>query len=125
VAEADPVTFTWDQEFALPGGQEATATGGGLLVRFTDVLEDSRCPMEVECFWTGQARIAIQVQPAGHEPTSTEFNTNPAPGQNVQTVRVGEYTIHLRSLDPYPRTIDEAMALEDYTATLSVQKAAG
>lgn len=125
VAEADPVAFTWDQEFALPGGQEATATGGRLRVRFTDVLEDSRCPTEVECFWTGQARIAIQVQPAGSEPTTTEFNTNPAPGQNVQTARVGEFTIHLRSLDPYPRTIDESIALEDYTATLSVQKAAG
>jgi hypothetical protein len=125
VAEADPVAFTWDQAFALPGGREATAPGGDLLVRFTDVLEDSRCPTEVECFWTGQARIAIQVQPAGREPTTTEFNTNPAPGQNVQTARVGEYTVSLRSLDPYPRVIDESISLEDYTATLSVTKAAG
>jgi hypothetical protein len=124
VAEADPVAFTLNEAFRLPGGMEAATTGDDLRLRFTDVLEDSRCPTEVECFWTGQARIAIQVQPAGREPTTTEFNTNPAPGQTILTARAGEYTITLQQLDPYPRTIDESPVLEDYTATLSVQKAA-
>lgn len=125
VAEAGPVTFTLNDAFPLRGGQEAATRDQDLRVRFTDVLEDSRCPTEVECVWTGQARIEIEVQPAGSDPTTTEFNTNPAPGQNVQTARVGEYTIRLESLDPYPRTTHESPALEDYTATLSVQKAAG
>jgi hypothetical protein len=124
-AEADPVGFTLNEAFTLRGGQEAATSDENLRLRFTDVLEDSRCPKQVECFWTGQARMAILVRPAGREPTTTEFNTNPAPGQNIQTARVGEYTINLQSLDPYPQTIDESTALEDYTATLLVQKAAG
>ena len=53
-----------------------------------------------------------------------DFNTNPAPGQNVQTVEVDDYTISLKSLDPYPRTPDESIALEEYSATMSVQKGA-
>ena len=124
-AEADPVEFPLGQEFRLSGGQEATISGENLRLRFTDVLEDSRCPTEVECFWTGQARIALAVVPAGHQPATVNFNTNPAPGQNVQTVEVDGYTVELKSLDPYPRTPDDGITLQDYTATLLVRKLAG
>ena len=121
-ADADPVEFTLGKEFTLGGGQEAVLSGEDLRVRFTDVLEDSRCPTEVECFWTGQARIAVAVQPAGRPSATADFNTNPAPGQNVQTVRVEDYTLRLTSLDPYPRTPDDPIAFEDYRATLLVQR---
>lgn len=124
-AEADPVEFALGQEFPLSGGQEATISGENLRLRFTDVLEDSRCPTEVECFWTGQARIAVAVEPVGRAATTVDFNTNPAPGQNVQTVDVDDYTVALKSLDPYPRTPDDRIALADYKATLLVRKPAG
>jgi hypothetical protein len=123
-AAADPVGFNLDQAFSLRGGQEAATNDGTLRIRFDEVLEDSRCPTEVECFWTGQARIAILVEPTGRERTTAEFNTNPAPGQNVMKVRVGEYMVELWSLDPYPRTPDERRPLADYSATLLVRNAA-
>ncbi len=86
-ADADPDEFMLGQEFVLGGGQEAAFSGNDLSVRFSELLEDSRCPTEVECFWTGQARIAVIVQPTGRPSTTAYFNTNPAPGENVQTVR--------------------------------------
>ncbi|RDH75813.1 hypothetical protein DVS77_25375 [Mycolicibacterium moriokaense] len=119
-AGAEPVEFAVGQEFSLRGGQEATITGEDLRLRFTDVLEDSRCPTQVECFWTGQARIAVQVEPTGAVPTTVEFNTNPAPGQKVLTADVADHTVSLKSLDPYPRTPDDAIAFQDYRATLVV-----
>lgn len=121
-ADADPVDFQLGREFSLGGGQEAVFSGEDLRVRFTEVLEDSRCPTEVECFWTGQARIAVTVQPTGRASTTADFNTNPAPGQNVQTVRVNDYAIRLQSLDPYPRTPDDPISFEDYRATLLVER---
>ena len=121
-AGANPVEFTLGQEFTIGGGQEAVFGGEDLRVRFTDVLEDSRCPTAVECFWTGQARIAIAVQAAGRASATADFNTNPAPGQNVETVHVDDYTIGLKSLDPYPRTPDDPISFEDYRATLLVQR---
>jgi hypothetical protein len=93
-----------------------------LRVRFSEVLEDSRCPTEVECFWTGQARIAVLIEPAGRPATTADFNTNPAPGQNAQIVRADDYTVELKSLDPYPRTPDQPISFEDYRATLLVQR---
>ncbi len=121
-AAADPVDFTLGKEFTLGGGQEAASSADNLHVRFTEVLEDSRCPTAVECFWTGQARIAVEVQPGGQPSTTAEFNTNPAPGQTAQTARVDDYTISLKSLEPCPRTPDAPIAVGDYRATLLLRR---
>lgn len=121
-AQADPVQFLSGQDVTLGGGQDAVLTGENLHLRFTDVLEDSRCPTQVSCFWTGQARITVDVRPGGSPSSTVEFNTNPAPGQNVQTIAVDGYTVNLKSLEPYPRASGEPIAFEDYRATLSVRK---
>ncbi len=121
-ANADPLEFTLGEQFTLGGGQEAVSGADDLRVRFTEVLEDSRCPTEVECFWTGQARIALAVDVAGKPSATVDFNTNPAPTENAQSTRVGDYAISLTSLEPYPRTPDDRTAFEDYRATLLVRR---
>jgi hypothetical protein len=121
-AAAKPLEINLNQVFALKGGQEATINGEDLRLRFDEVLEDSRCPKSVECFWTGQARIALLVEPTGRGETTLELNTNPAPGLNDQTARLDEFTITMKSLEPYPQTPDGPIALEDYRATLTVGK---
>jgi len=120
-ARADIPEFTLDTPFALAGGREALIPSEKLRLRFADVLEDSRCPTRVQCFWTGQARIAIAVQPDSTAPTTVEFNTNPAPGQTVNVATVGAYRIALQSLEPYPQTPDDPIRFEDYRATIVVQ----
>jgi hypothetical protein len=121
-ARADVPESNLNEAFTLAGGQEGLIPGEKLRLRFAEVLEDSRCPTQVECFWTGQARIAISVHPDGSGPTTVEFNTNPAPGQTVKVAQVGQYSIELQSLDPYPQTPDDPIAFEDYGAALVVRK---
>jgi hypothetical protein len=121
-ARADVPEFNLNEAFTLAGGQDGLIPSEKLRLRFAEVLEDSRCPTQVECFWTGQARIAIAVHPEGSGWTTVEFNTNPAPGQTVKLVDVGQYSIELQSLDPYPQTPDDPVAFEDYRATLMVRK---
>jgi hypothetical protein len=123
-ARADDVEFHLNEAFSLAGGQDAVITGENLRIRFDEVTEDSRCPARVECVWSGQARIAVVVQAAEDAPKTVAFNTNPAPDQNVQTARVGEYLIKLLSLEPYPQTPEDAIPLERYRATLEVAKGA-
>jgi hypothetical protein len=121
-ARADVPESNLNEAFTLAGGQEGLIPSEKLRLRFTEVLEDSRCPTQVECFWTGQARIAITVHPEGSGSTTVEFNTNPAPGQTVKLADVGQYSIELQSLDPYPQTPDDPIAFDDYRATLMVHK---
>jgi hypothetical protein len=120
-ARADVGEFNFDEPFTLAGGQDGLIASEKLRLGFAEVLEDSRCPTQVECFWTGQARIAISVDPEGSRSTTVEFNTNPAPGQTVKVREVGPYSIELQSLDPYPQTPD-AIAFEDYHATLVARR---
>ena len=117
VASADP---GFDRVFTLGGGQEASVDG--LRVRFADVLEDSRCPASVVCFWSGQARLTVVAQTEDASPTTVEFNTNPAPGQGVSSGRVGAYTVTMLSLEPYPQTPEDVTPLSEYRVTLSVAK---
>jgi hypothetical protein len=120
-ARADVPAFNLNEPFTLAGGQEGLIASEKLRLGFAEVLEDSRCPTQVECFWTGQARIAVSVYPEASSSTKVEFNTNPAPGQTVEVAQVGPYSIELKSLDPYPQTPD-AIAFEDYRATLVVRR---
>ncbi|MFG1931855.1 hypothetical protein ACGFK1_14565 [Mycobacterium sp. NPDC048908] len=122
-ARAEGPGAALNHPFSLGGGQEALIPSDKLRLTFTDVLEDSRCPTQVECFWTGQARIAVSVQPDGAGATNVEFNTNPAPGQTVKEATVGNYRIELQALDPYPRTPDDPIEFADYHATLVVRTA--
>lgn len=116
-AVAAPAEYNLNEMFALGGGQQASIRGENLGLRFTDVLEDSRCPTAVDCVWMGQARIAVEVQPRGTEPTTTEFTVNA--GQATPTANVGRYTIELQALDPYPQT-PEPIAFEEYRVALLV-----
>ncbi|HKP39800.1 hypothetical protein [Mycobacterium sp.] len=122
-ARADTPGFNLNEAFTLGGGQEAVNANENLRLRFDQVLEDSRCPARVACFWTGQARIAVDVQPNGGGPETVTFNTNPAPGQTVNVVAIGGYNIELQSLDPYPQSPEDPIPFEDYRATLLVRKA--
>lgn len=121
-ARADAPEFNLNDPFTLAGGQEGLIANESLRLRFTDVLEDSRCPTQVECFWTGQARISVSVQPESGGSTTVEFNTNPAPGQTAKQADVGQYSIELISLEPYPQTPEQPIPFGDYRASLTVRK---
>lgn len=64
----------------------------------------------------------IQIARSGQEPTTVEFNTNPAPGVNAQSARIDDVSSELKSLDPYPETPESGLALADYRATLLVRE---
>jgi hypothetical protein len=121
-ARADVPEFSLNEPLTLSGGQDGLIPRENLRLRFAEVLEDSRCPTQVECFWTGQARIAIAVQPGDSDSTTVEFNTNPAPGQTVKVADVRQYRIELLSLEPYPQTPEDPIPFEDYRASLIVRK---
>lgn len=110
------------EPFGLSAGEEVMVVGENLRLTFDEVLEDSRCPTEVDCFWAGQARISILVQQGDDPPQVVEFNTNPAPDQLRDAIEILDYTIVLQSLDPNPQHPDPPIQFEDYQATLVVNK---
>lgn len=107
-----------DQPFTITVGQQAQLAETEVDLTFQEVLEDSRCPSNVECAEAGQARILLKVNQLGQTPTMLEMNTNPPLKLDVVTYE--DFQIHLLELDPYPEDIDQHIAMEAYAATLEI-----
>jgi hypothetical protein len=60
---SEPLAMQADagNEFVLSIGQEVHISGEHLSIVFEDVIEDSRCPLDVTCIWEGRASVLVQV----------------------------------------------------------------
>lgn len=105
------------QEFSLSIGQEAIITGEDLRVRFEDVLEDSRCPINVTCIWEGRASCLVRFTYEGvaHPVVLSE----PGLSENAQNV-FDDYTVILH-LKPYPGEV-KSISKTDYRLQLTINK---
>jgi hypothetical protein len=74
---------------------ETADLGDGLVVRPLEVLEDSRCPTDVQCIWAGRVRLRVDVEGLGEREIV-------AGGGAVQTPR-GAFELVLVSPIPLPQ----------------------
>jgi hypothetical protein len=82
------------------------------------VLEDSRCPSNVECAEAGQARILIRVIQTGQAPATYEMNTNPP--LKLDVVTYDDLQIRLLELNPYPEDIVQHIPPGVYEVTFVI-----
>ncbi|CAK8721339.1 hypothetical protein KKHLCK_10585 [Candidatus Electrothrix laxa] len=85
-----------------------------LTIRLTSVLEDSRCPTDMQCAWEGNAEIMLEL--SGGDLETVHLNTGP---QFPSTETYNGYTITLQELKPYP-TEGMSIGESDYIAVLSI-----
>ncbi|MDU9050918.1 MAG: hypothetical protein Q3M30_18875 [Candidatus Electrothrix sp. Rat3] len=85
-----------------------------LTIRFNTVLEDSRCPTDVQCPWEGNAEILLEL--SGGDLATVHLNTG---GMFPRTEVYNGYTITLDDLKPHP-VEGESIAENDYAAVLSI-----
>ncbi|MFD9964077.1 hypothetical protein [Amycolatopsis sp. NPDC058986] len=72
----EPVGVKLDQQFTLRTGQAAALDDKDLVVRFTDLVDDSRCRPGMQCFWAGEAVVAVSIaEPGRGERTTAELHT--------------------------------------------------
>jgi hypothetical protein len=107
------------REFKLRAGRAVTFKKEGLRFRLAGVESDSRCPVNVECVWAGNAEVLIGVGAKGGGGEKTlRLNTN-ASRQGAGEGRYGHYTVKLLGLSPQPRE-GRKIKKGEYTATLLV-----
>lgn len=118
-APAGAVEAGLDAGFTLPVGQEAYFPGENLRIFFQDVLEDSRCPLSVNCIWEGQASYTIRI--SRDEEEYSLVLTEPGLGGRAEAVFM-EYRI-VANLEPYPEA-PGGISPEGYRLRMSVGKLA-
>lgn len=106
-------------------GETATLEGGALEVSMVQVSEDSRCPMNVMCVWTGRAVVGLHVVLDGVD--RGDVNVTLYPGRRPQNASdadatVDRYVISLVDLQPYP-VAGQPQPLDQRVATLRVTPA--
>ena len=113
----NPLDFQLGQSFELPFGDTGNCTCGGLSVAFADVLDDSRCPTSVVCFWEGQARVQLKVQIA--DGLDTVELIRRAGHEELGRDTLDNFVFELLEVSPYPVTTDP-IDKEDYRIELKV-----
>ncbi len=105
------------QSFELRVGESASLGDELLVIGFTAVTSDSRCPIDVVCVWAGEATLRLTLRRLPHAAEVVEVTTPGTPEASYHG-----YTIEVRMLLPAPR----AAAPTDpgaYVATLIVRRA--
>lgn len=84
--------------FTLAVGQEA-AVGDSLRIRFVGVAADSRCPIDVQCVWAGDAQLRLLIRQRSGAERQVELHTALDP----RATSAGGYTLSVQGLLPEPR----------------------
>jgi hypothetical protein len=108
----NPFEVQLDEQFQLKYGQTATLRGNSLSLKFSGVPEDSRCPIDVMCFWEGNAKVALELSG-----TKLYLNTTLEPKE----INHWGVKIVLKAVRPL-RMHRKEINLRDYTITLLVTK---
>jgi hypothetical protein len=93
-----PINFRLGEEFKLPVTQTAIDPTEKIVFRFDQVVSDSRCPQNVECFWAGEAIILVDIAINGIEYGSFKMSSLPSSNNII----VGRYSFTFVDLYPLP-----------------------
>jgi hypothetical protein len=111
---------TTDQTVTLGVNKSKKIFDRKLTVTVLSVIEDSRCPKDVECIQAGNAKVRVAVRKGTDSSKIMDLDLNA--GQ--KTVMFENYKIKLDALTPYPATA-APIKRNKYIATLTFTPTAG
>ena len=110
--ETIPENFSLGEEVDFKVGTENKSAEYNVKFTITNV-QDSRCPIDVECIWQGEAEIEIKFDSPFQETIVLSTYDD-----LIDTV--GNYSIKLLNVSPYPIST-ETIELKDYTIKLKIE----
>ena len=85
-----------EEDFTLAEGQTAIVSEPRIAVRFLEVTEDSRCPVEADCIAAGNATVRLRVSHEGFEPAILDLRTDEPVSRKVYNY----YAVEMTGLEP-------------------------
>jgi hypothetical protein len=121
IAASGGVTATVTTTITLQGGQWANlADASNTKVFFTNVLEDTRCALNVDCFQAGGVRVLITVESGGK---MARFDLSTKPADIRRIAAFNGYTFELIDFGPPRQSLESALSFSEYRATVRVSAA--
>ena len=96
---------------------DETVSAAALRLRWLE-LNDSRCPLGVQCVWEGQAVVTVEI--SGDDLAAERVDLTLRAGVEPAVVVVAAHELQLLDVEPYPR---EGVTPErgEYVATLEIR----
>ncbi|MGV0108106.1 Lipoprotein [Nostoc sp. DSM 114160] len=114
------VGTTLNTPFYLRYGRTAYLPTENIEIKFSKVIQDSRCPSDVTCIWQGQVIIGLDIIKNGQQVTTLTLTL--IPGRDALPIQfLDKYSVKLIEVSPYPNS-KKAIALKDYIAKIVVSK---
>lgn len=103
----------------LRPGQSLDDMQSGSVLKFVEIVQDSRCPADAICVTSGFVQVLLETKQG--EITRQEILTlgDMADG-DVNSIGVGEFTVTLVEVNPYPLA-SALVDFSEYTITLDLQ----
>jgi hypothetical protein len=129
-----PAVTQLDRPFSLPFGATAVVRGGPAIT-FERVVDDSRCPADVLCVWSGMVVVALRIEPAGGETQTVEMGAitdyegivrSQQPQLGIgSSATLAAFTVELLAVTPYPAAAASPPELAQYAVQLVIRAADG
>lgn len=103
--------------FSVAARQTAVLTDEHLSVTFVRVLDDSRCPIDANCIWSGDATISVRAQQEGRAAETLNLTLL---GNLPGVVHEG-FRFHAQQLMP-GQVAGQTIRPEDYSVRLLVDR---
>lgn len=75
-----------------------TELSDGSQLTYLELVNDSRCPPNVQCVWAGNAEIRMRWAPTRGSSKVFTLNTSPVGGK-ATSATLGKFEIHLQALE--------------------------
>ncbi len=105
----DTVTVAFDQT--------VVNDNENIRLRFSELISEERCPIDLECFWEGNAEVQFEFTADG---IKSVFSLNTYSGYTRDTT-IASCNIRMIRLDPWPHS-SEYLFAEPYRAQVVVSK---
>ena len=109
---------TLEEEFQLGKDGIAFFQSENILIRFSEVTEDSRCPIDVECIWQG--RVSIDVNVIKDQQDQVNFILTLGENENETLQTFDGFYIKLLKVEPYPPFTAHNIDPDQYVVSLFV-----
>jgi len=106
------------ETLTLKRGQQKRAANGEIILKFVSVLEDSRCPTDVNCVWAGNAKIEVIISDKNGGSKKSVMNTTTGGPLGDQH---NGWAIYLTSLTPLPKS-GKSTKKKSYVATFNITR---
>ena len=114
--EIETILLGEDYELALD--ESVLFSSGSFKVHFSEVIEDTRCPIGIDCGWEGRAIVNLAIIDAA-DTTNLVFATENS--INLDSLIIHEYEGYLLELiqvNPYPHI--DSLPITDYSVIINI-----